>query len=116
MPSRELRCLFYFVAFRFVTGQDLFRRADADPENWGQQDDVLDKHRNLKLARLIIAGYEFDKKNESDRLKLNIPSKTDQTITVINIYFIKFSGTGTLKAQLKKIKLKNGLPKIVRIP
>lgn len=55
--------------------------------------------RNEK--EIVVKGsYELDKKNELDRLKLNIPSEADQTKTIINVYFIKFLGTDTLKAQL----------------
>ena len=55
--------------------------------------------RNEK--EIVVKGsYEFDKKNDLDRIKLSLPSETDQTTTIINIYFIKFLGTDTLKAQL----------------
>lgn len=64
--------------------------------------------RNEK--EIVVKGtYEVDKKNELNRLKLNIPSETDQTKTIINIYFIKFLGTDTLKAQLTTDKAEKWL-------
>lgn len=54
--------------------------------------------------------YEFDKKNNLDRLKLSIPSEGDQTKTIVNIYFIKFFGADTLKAQLTTNKAKKWHP------
>ena len=54
-----------------------------------------------KEKEVIVKGtYQIDKKNELDRLKLSTPSESSQTITVLNVYLIKFSSIDTLKLQV----------------
>ena len=68
--------------------------------NFGLDNNFISTTERNEKEITIKGSYEFDKKNELDRLKLNIPSETDPTKTIINIYFIKLIGTDTLKAQL----------------
>lgn len=68
--------------------------------NFGLDNNFSSTTERSEKEIVVKGSYEFDKKNEIDRLKLSIPSETDQTKTIINTYFIKFSGLDTLKAQL----------------
>jgi uncharacterized protein (TIGR03066 family) len=73
-------------------------------------DNIFTSNTERNEKEIVVKGtYEVDKKNELNRLKLNIPSETDQTKTIINIYFIKFLGTDTLKAQLTTDKAEKWL-------
>ncbi|MDQ8054612.1 MAG: hypothetical protein REI78_16400 [Pedobacter sp.] len=58
---------------------------------------AITEHKELELKS--AGDFTLDKKGDIDRLVLNIHDEGVKTKTQLSYYFIKFSGTDTLKVQ-----------------